>query len=190
MAFYAPTSTFLITNGNESTDITVGSVDVIDPLHPITLPGGAATFVPAIINSFPIPMCMPTGVNVGPGTDVLVGCADHDGRAFAPSTVIINGTTGEILTTINNVGFVDETWYNPGDNNYYLAARDMPTGPVLGVISAGKRQWLQNVSTNGNAHSVAADPINNHIYVPLPSGSSANCQSASADGCVGVYAAQ
>ena len=190
MAFYAPTSTFLITNGNESTDITVGSVDVIDPLHPITLPGGAAAFVPAIINSFPIPMCMPTGVNVGPGTDVLVGCADHDGRAFAPSTVIINGTTGEILTTINNVGFVDETWYNPGDNNYYLAARDMPTGPVLGVISAGKRQWLQNVSTNGNAHSVAADPINNHIYVPLPSGSSANCQSASADGCVGVYAAQ
>ena len=190
MAFYPPTSTFLLTNGNATGDITVGSVDVIDPLHPITLPSGAPAFVPAIINSFPIYMCMPTGVNVGPGTDVLVGCADHDGRAFAPSTVIINGTTGEVLTTINNVGFVDETWYNPGDNNYYLAARDMPTGPVLGVISAGKREWLQNVSSNGNAHSVAVDPVNNHIFVPLPSGSSANCQSASADGCVGVYAAQ
>jgi hypothetical protein len=189
MIYYPPTNTFLITNGNATTDITVGSVDVIDPLHAITV-GGVTKYVPAIINSYPIYNCMPTGLNLGPGTDVFVACADHDGRAFAPSSVIINGTTGEVLTTINNVGFVDETWYNPGDHNYYLAARDMPTGPVLGVISAKTRQWLQNIPTNGNAHSVAADPINNHIYVPLPSGSSANCQSAAADGCVGVYAAQ
>jgi hypothetical protein len=188
MIFYPPTSTFLITNGNSTPDITVGSVDVIDPLHPITV-GGVTKFVPAIINSFPVPNCMPTGLNLGPGTDVFVGCADHDGRAFAPSSVIINGTTGAILATINQVGFVDETWYNPGDNNYYLAARDMPTGPVLGVINAGTRQWLINVPTNGNAHSVAADPKNNHIFVPLPSGGP-NCETLAADGCVGVYAAQ
>jgi hypothetical protein len=189
MIYYPPLNAFLITNGNATADITVGSVDVIDPLHPIMV-GGVPEYVPAIINSYPIYNCMPTGLNLGPGTDVLVGCADHDGRAFAPSTVIINGTTGEVLTTINYVGFVDETWYNPGDGNYYLASRDMPTGPVLGVINAKTRLWLQNVPTNGNAHSVAADPINNHIYVPLPSGSSANCQSVAADGCVGVYAAQ
>jgi hypothetical protein len=188
MVFYPPTHTFLLTNGNSTPDITVGSIDVIDPLHPITV-GGVTKYVPAIINSFPIYNCMPTSVNVGPGTDVLVGCADHDGRAFAPATVIINGTTGAVLATINNVGFIDQTWYNPGDNNYYLAARDMPTGPVLGVIDAGSRQWLENVPTNGNAHSVAADPINNHIFVPLPSGGT-NCQSIAADGCVGVYAEQ
>jgi hypothetical protein len=189
MTFYPPTSTFLLTNGNSTGDITVGSVDVIDPLHAITV-AGVTRYVPAVINSFPIYMCMPTSLSLGPGTDVLVGCADHDGRAFAPSTVIINGTTGQVLTTINNVGAVDETWYNPGDSNYYLAARDMPTGPVLGVINAKTRLWLQNVPTNGNAHSVSADPINNHIFVPLASGSTANCQSASADGCVGVYASQ
>jgi hypothetical protein len=188
MAYYAPTHTFLLTNGNATGDITVGSVDVIDPLHPVTV-GGVTKYVPVIINSFPIYDCMPTGLNVGPGTDVMVGCADHDGRAFAPNTVIINGTTGAVLATINNVGFVDETWYNPGDNNYYLGARDMPSGPVLGVINAGTREWLQNVPTNGNAHSVAADPINNHIFVPLPSGGS-NCETIAADGCVGVYAAQ
>jgi hypothetical protein len=188
MIFYPPTSTFLLTNGNSTPDITVGSVDVIDPLHPITV-GGVTKFVPTVINSFPVPNCMPTSLNLGPGTDVFVGCADHDGRAFAPSSVIINGTTGAILATINDVGFVDETWYNPGDNNYYTASRDMPTGPVLGVINAGTRQWLINVPTNGNAHSVAADPKNNHIFVPLPSGG-ANCETLAADGCVGVYAAQ
>jgi hypothetical protein len=189
MLFQPSTGFFLLTNGNSTPDITVGSIDVIDPLHQITLPGGGTAFVPAVINSFPVPSCMPTGLNQGPGTDVFVGCADHDGRAFAPSSVIINGTTGAILTVINNVGFVDETWYNPGDNNYYTASRDMPTGPVLGVISAGTRQWLQNVPTNGNAHSVAVDPINNHIFVPLPSGGP-NCETIAADGCVGVYAAQ
>ena len=178
MVFNPTTGHFLLTNGNATTDITVGSVDEIDPFGPTG---------PVVINSFPIPNCMPTGINLGPGTDALVGCADHDGRAFAPSSVIINSTTGAILATINNVGFVDETWYNPGDNRYYLAARDMPTGPVLGVIDAGTRQWLQNVPTNGNAHSVAADPKNNHIFVPLPSGGN-NCQTAQADGCVGVYA--
>ncbi|MGD0403705.1 MAG: hypothetical protein ABSB66_10940 [Candidatus Acidiferrales bacterium] len=188
MLFQPSTGFFLLTNGNSTANITVGSVDVIDPLHAVTV-GGVTSLVPVVVNSFPIPNCMPTGLNQGPGTDVFVGCADHDGRAFAPSSVIINGTTGAILTVINNVGFVDETWYNPGDNNYYTASRDMPTGPVLGVISAGTRQWLQNVPTNGNAHSVAADPINNHIFVPLPSGGP-NCQTIAADGCVGVYARQ
>jgi hypothetical protein len=188
MLFQPSTGFFLLTNGNSTANITVGSIDVIDPLHTVTV-GGVTSLVPAVVNSFPVPNCMPTGLNQGPGTDVFVGCADHDGRAFAPSSVIINGTTGAILTVINNVGFVDETWYNPGDNNYYLAARDMPSGPVLGVINAGSRQWLQNVPTNGNAHSVAADPKNNHIFVPLPSGGP-NCETIAADGCVGVYAAQ
>jgi hypothetical protein len=188
MIYYPPTHTFLLTNGNATSDITVGSIDVIDPLHKIIV-GGVPKYVPVVINSFPIYNCMPTSLNLGPGTDVLVGCADHDGRAFSPNTLIINGTTGAVLTTINNVGFVDETWYNPGDNNYYLGARDMPTGPVLGVINAGTRLWLENVPTNGNAHSVAADPINNHIFVPLPAGGT-NCETIAADGCVGVYAAQ
>jgi hypothetical protein len=186
MVYIPQTGHFLLTNGNASGDITLGTVDEIDPFHPITPTG---PFVPAVINSFPIFSCMPTGLNLGPGTDVMVGCADHDGRAFSPNAVIINGTTGQVLTTITNVGFVDETWYNPGDNNYYLGARDMPGGPVLGVINAGTRQWLQNVPTNGNAHSVAADPKNNHIFVPLPSGGQ-NCETINADGCVGVYASQ
>jgi len=86
------------------------------------------------------------------------------------------------------VGGVDEIWYNPGDNRYYLAARDMPTGPVLGVIDAATNTWLVNVTTNANSHSVSADPSNNHVFVPLQAGGI--CTSQSANGCIGVFAQQ
>ena len=122
-----------------------------------------------VVNSFVMPDCMPTGVTQGPGNNFLVGCADHDGEAFPPNEYIINGTTGTIITEINNVGGVDETWYNPTDNKYYLAARDMPNGPVLGVIDAVSNLWLENVTTNSNSHSIAVDPSNNHVFVPLQS---------------------
>jgi len=187
MAYNPNTGHFLLSNGNATTDLTVGTIDEIDPLHPITV-GGTTIFAPVVINSFLTPSCMPSGITAGPGTDFLVECAGHDGRQFAPTTYIINGTTGQILQAIHNVGGVDEGWYNPGDNRYYEAARDMPTGPVLGIIDAGTRAWLNNIPTNGNAHSVAADAGLNKIYVPLAAGG--NCQTQQIDGCVGVYARQ
>ncbi len=186
--FNPNTGHFLLTNGNSTPDLTVGSVDEIDPFHPFTTAGGATVYMPVVINSFPVPNCMPTALNMGPGTDVLVVCAGHDGRTFAPTTYIINGTTGAILSTINDVGGADEGWYNPGDGKYYLGAGNMVPVPVLGIIDARSKQWLQNVPTTGFSHSVAADPNNNHIFVPL--GASPLCQSQAANGCVGVYASQ
>jgi len=64
----------------------------------------------------------------------------------------------------------------------------MPNGPVLGVIDARTNLWLQNVATNANSHSVAADSGNNHVFVPLQSG--VPCTTQSANGCIGVYARQ
>jgi hypothetical protein len=64
----------------------------------------------------------------------------------------------------------------------------MPNGPVLGVIDAGTNTWLVNVPTNNNSHSVAVDPSNNHVFVPLQSGGI--CTTQSSNGCIGVYAQQ
>jgi len=186
--FNPNTNHFLLTNGNSTIDLTVGSVDEIDPFHPFTTATGATVYGPAVINSFPVPNCMPTGVEMGPGTDILVTCAGHDGRTFPPVTYILNGTTGAILSTIYNVGGADQGWYNPGDSKYYLGASNMTPGPVLGVIDAASRQWLQNIPTTGFSHSVAADPKNNHIFVPL--GAGPLCQSQGVNGCVGVFASQ
>jgi hypothetical protein len=180
-AFNPNTGHFLLTNANATTDLTVGTVDEIDPR-----PGNPNG--PVVINTFVMPSCMPTSIVQGPGNNFLVGCADHDGEAFPPNMYVIDGSSGAILATINNVGGVDEIWYNPGDNRYYLAARDMPGGPVLGVIDAKTNLWLQNVPTNANSHSVAVDPSNNHAFVPLQAG--APCRTQSANGCIGVYAQQ
>jgi hypothetical protein len=148
---------------------------------------------------------MPTGIVQGPGENFLVGCADHDGEAFPPNEYIINlaggfnaGSGGYNVNCasaplvnciqINNVGGVDETWYNPGDNKYYLAARDMPAGAVMGVIDAGTNQWLVNFPTGSNSHSIAVDPNTNHAFVPMQAGTI--CTTQSANGCVGVVGEQ
>jgi hypothetical protein len=181
-AFNPNTGRFLVTNSNsDAANLTVGSVDVINPN--LGNPNG-----PFVENSFPMPNCMPTGIVQGPGNNFLVGCGDHDGEAFPPNEYVIDGTTGTILATITQVGGVDEIWYNPGDNRYYLAARDMPTGPVMGVIDAKTNQWLQSVTTNSNSHSISVDSGNNHVFVPLQAGTICTIQSA--NGCVGVYAQQ
>jgi hypothetical protein len=180
-AFNPHTGHFLVTNSNSSpATLTIGSVDEIDPV------GNANG--PVVVNSFPMPNCMPTSIVQGPGNDFLVGCGDHDGEAFPPNMYIIDGTSGKFLATITNVGGVDEVWYNSGDNRYYLAARDMPNGAVMGVIDAGSRTWLVNVTTNSNSHSIAVDSGNNHVFVPLQAGTI--CTTQSSNGCVGVYAEQ
>ena len=58
---------------------------------------------------------------------------------------------------------MDETWYNPTDNKYYLAARDMLPSAVMGVIDAKTNQWLANMPTGSNAHSISVDPKTNHV---------------------------
>jgi hypothetical protein len=185
---------FLLPNGNSTVTLglTVGSLDDIDPR-----PGNPNG--PVVVNSYPMLNCMPTSITQGPGTNFLVGCADHDGKAFPANEYIINAAAGNAINCspgiamvncvqITNVGGVDQTWYNPGDNKYYLAARDMLPGPVMGVIDAGTNQWLVNLPVGTNAHSVAVDPNNNHVFMPQQAG--AICGTVAASGCIDVIGEQ
>jgi hypothetical protein len=180
-AFNPNTGHFLVTNANATSDLTIGTVDEIDPRK--GNPNG-----PIVVNSFPVSNCMPTSVAQGPGNNFLVGCAGHDGVSFPPVMYVIDGSKGTILATITTVGGVDEIWFNPGDQFWYLAARDMPGGPVMGVIDSRTNTWLQNVTTNSNGHSIAVEPVNNHAFVPTQSGNI--CRTQSSNGCVAVYARQ
>ncbi len=175
------TGHFLLPNSNSTTVLNVGSIDEIDPR-----PGNPDG--PVVINSVPVLNCMPTSIVQGPGDNFLVGCADHDGEAFPANEIIINGTTLETVATITEVGGVDEIWYNPGDNKYYVAARDMLPLPVMGVIDAKTNLWLTNFTDNTNSHSIAVDPNTNHVFLPQQAGTV--CGSIASAGCINVVAEQ
>lgn len=118
--------------------------------------------------TFPVKDCQPNGLTLGPDQHLLLGCSGDAIEAGAPAqSIVMSARDGSIVATIKQVGGSDQVWFNPGDKRYYLAARSMPGGPVLGVIDAVTNTWIANAPTGPNAHSVAADPINNHIFVPI-----------------------
>ena len=134
--------------------------------------GGIAIIDPQTrsrVGTFAVQNCQPAGLALGPKQHLLLGCSGDNGvlATSGPQVQIMDARTGDIVAVIRRVGGADQVWFNPGDKHYYVAARNNPTGPVLGIIDAMTDTWIQNVSTGPNAHSVAANPINDEIFVPL-----------------------
>ena len=154
--------------------------------------GGVAVIDPdtrSVVATRTVKNCQPAGLALGPKQHLLLGCSGDNGvlQTRGAQVQVMDARTGDVLVVITKVGGADEVWYNPGDKHYYVAARNNPGGPVLGVIDAMSDTWIQNVGTGPNAHSVAANPINRHIYVPLrPNAAIPGC----ANGCIGVYQQQ
>jgi hypothetical protein len=159
----------------------------------------------AVEASFPVQNCQPAGLSVGPKGDLLLGCSvifdttgnpwtrDPNGLlpAAKPTSIIMDARDGSIDKVVEGVGGSDEVWFNPGDGRYYLAARNNPTGPVLGVIDA-KSQALEQIAPTvnqapGSAHSVAVNARNNRAFVALPAN---NVVQGCMNGCIAVYGAQ
>jgi DNA-binding beta-propeller fold protein YncE len=133
-------------------------------IGPNPLNGGIVVINPdtrSIEKVFPVFNCKPHGLALGPHQHILLGCN------VPSNTKVMDARDGSIIATITQVGGSDEVWFNPGDNRYYLAANRMIGGAVLGVIDAETNTWITNVKTGDNAHSVAVDKINNHIFVPF-----------------------
>ena len=185
--FYLENLNCTVSNLATQSSVAVGCIDEIDPR--IGNPNG-----PVVINVVPTLQCMPAGIVQGPGHDFFVGCGGHDGVQFPPLLIIFDGTcTTSAACSASEVqitqsGGTDQVWYNPGDNRYYTAGRDMPNGPVLGVVDAVTRQWLVNVTTGSNSHSVTVNQFTNQIFVPTQSG--ALCGTQSSNGCIAVYGRQ
>jgi hypothetical protein len=137
------------------------------------------------------PGCQPAALALGPSQNLLVGCANREGEAFPASEYIIDVSAtggGKIIQSIYYTGRADQVWYNPGDKRFYVAARDMENGSYLGIIDAVTNMWLYNAPTGGNAHGIAVDPFNNHIYIPIAQ--NARCGKFSAEGCITIYVSQ
>jgi hypothetical protein len=186
--------------GNDTKD---GAVMVFSPQQDGTL---------QIDNVLDVPLsnCAgPQGMAIGPDHQILLGC--NDPNKTAPSTVIIddrvhkNDAAVKVTATVANQDGADEVWFNDGDNSYFLGRSGGANPQQLGIIDAGDGEKIgpdQSVpiglpntaaSPHGTAHSVAADPIRNQIYVPIPSTAGlAVCSQAGgsdAQGCVAVFTA-
>ncbi len=158
-----------------------GAVAVINPR-----PLGHATIEKLLL----VDNCNPAGLTLGPHQHLLLGCSLKNGQS-----VIMDARDGHIVKVVHGVGGSDEVWFNRGDDRYYLAARnnvpDLTTGtvvPALGIIDAETNTLLAAIPTpkpldkRASAHSVAADRILNHVFVPLPKNADV-CP----NGCIGVY---
>jgi hypothetical protein len=165
-------------------------------------PGAVLEFNPvthAIVHQYNIPLAScagPQGMAIGPSPQILLGC-NATANANNP-TAIINKFNGSIVATINNQSGADEVWFNPGNGLYFLA-RSAAVGATqqLGIIDsatfASNSVFTANKNLPRNAHSVAADPILNQVYVPIPAGVSTICGSlggSDANGCIAVFTAQ
>jgi hypothetical protein len=156
---------------------------------------------------FKVQHCQPAGLTLGPRGDLLLGCGvvfDTAGNVWsatgtttaAPISIILNPKDG-IAHQVAGVSGSDEVWYNAGDGNYYLAARNNSGGPVMGVVNARSKELTQLVPTinvaatpnkfpAGTAHSIAVNRRNNQVFVPLAAN---NVFPGCLNGCVAVFAA-
>ncbi len=144
---------------------------------PIAPTGGISVIDPSsmkVVATFPVQNCSPAGLTVGPMEQALIGCSGAFGTApnVLTQSIIISLVDGDVKATIPQVGGSDEVWYDRGTRHYYLGARNNmdPSGklmPVLGTIDAGTNVFDGNVATSTTAHSVAADRVSHHVFVPI-----------------------
>jgi hypothetical protein len=172
------TKNFYINNDGNTTNPD-GELDVISAA---SVTQGA----PTISATFPLPNCGPAGMALKE-EDLLIGCDPPAGNPEV--TYVFNAETGAMKRTITQVGGSDQVTFDPNNRRFYTASRNMTstgtagsgtTTPVLGVIDADTLKWIENVPTAPNSHSVAADPVTNHIFVPL-------APTATSNGGIGVY---
>ncbi len=141
--------------------------------------------------------CDPTGLALGPGTDIAVGC--RESTTAAPLLVqIMNRSTGAIVASVN-AGGGDQLEYDAGTNRYYNAgsrwtasgnaavngacSAPSPCTPVLAIIDAMSYAVVARLPTGNNAHSVAIDSASGLAFMPISSATApAGCATCAANG--------
>jgi PEP-CTERM motif len=139
--------------------------------------------------SMGIAACSSAGLALGASGNLMVGCG-----AAGSQTVVLNPSgSGSIKATISAVSGSDELWYDPASHNFYVTGVNAAGDRVIDVISDANYSLLQSIDLTalgagtGNLHSVAVDPLDDEIFVPLLASSVGNgtlCPS----GCVAVFA--
>jgi hypothetical protein len=171
---YDPGTQSFLLNNDGTTANPKGEVDVF-------LASSVVAGTPAVAKVFPLGNCNPTGMALGPGTDMLVACVPDAGLPL--TSLILNRATGATVATVN-LGGADQVAYDSVSNRYFMAQRySMDTGvsigssapaasynPILGIIDAASHGIVAKLPAGRNDHSVAVDGAHHRVFVPHTSG--------------------
>lgn len=82
---------------------------------------------------------------------------------------ILDLRTGRLLKSFPQIIDTDEVWFNAGDRRWYFGSYTFGTHQSsLGIVDAAAKRFVANIQLNDpNFHAVAADPLNNKIFVAL-----------------------
>ena len=144
-----------------------GGLLVIDPLHPQAVYGA---FDPTTHTGvIALPACSPNGATVGVDDELMLGCTPQNNPADTQTTIISAQTTNSV--SVNGITGSDEVFFNAGDRRYYTgSSQDRNSAgqitPVLGVVDAETKFFIESIPQSSNSHSVAADAFRNLIFVP------------------------
>jgi hypothetical protein len=132
-----------------------------------------------------ISSCSPTGLAVGGGGNMLVGCGNVGTQA-----VLLN-KNGQLLKTVNGLGGTDELWYDPTTKRFYVTGNNgTNTGRFFDVVDENGN-ILQTVMlpATTSAHSITVDPLTGDVFVPLAGTLALNsCPASFANpGCIAVF---
>ena len=129
--------------------------------------------------------CSPTGLAAAKNGQMLIG----DGNTGPGSGAIIIDSTGKLVATFPGIQGIDQVWYDPTTNRWFLAAGNNPAsngGPELAIIDAATDTIFQILQTTPGDHSVAVDPISGKIFVPFAA-NVGNTVFGCQNGCIGVF---
>ena len=143
-----------------------GGLLAIDPKHPQSVYGA---FDPTTHTGvIALPACSPNGSTVGVDDELMLGCTPQNNPADTQTTIISARTTNSV--SVNGITGSDEVFFNAGDRRYYMGASQNKTNgtisPVLGVVDAETKFFIESIPQSSNSHSVAADALRNLIFVP------------------------
>jgi hypothetical protein len=137
-----------------------------------------------------ISSCSPAGLSLGASGHLMVGCANAKTQTVLLDPAA-NGGNGAIVKTFAQVAGSDELWYDPASGDYFVTGSDATgNNRIFAVISDATDTILQTIALpDVNAHSIAVDPLNDDVFVPLEGSIPGGVQDPLCPGgCIAVFA--
>jgi DNA-binding beta-propeller fold protein YncE len=135
--------------------------------------GGVAVIDPrkgTLVKMLTVENCHPNGLEFGANGNFALGCTANGKDGMPAIITVMNAKTGKVVKNVADIGGADMVAYSPKAGQYYTGSRNMPDGPVLGVIDAKTNALVQKIALkSGNPHSVAVNYANGHVFVPQSS---------------------